>query len=51
MMEWTTLGYLTERVSALFIIMAVVTCRGKSRFVFKRQREFPGNSQDSFGRS
>lgn len=29
MMEWTPLGYLTERASALFIIMAVVTCRGK----------------------
>lgn len=52
-MAWTTLGYITERASALFIITAIVIWREKkkNRFGCKRQCEFPGNSRDYFGRS
>lgn len=43
MIKWTTLGYLTERASALFIIMAVVTCREKKVDLSSKDSEsFPG---------
>lgn len=44
------LGYITERASALFIIMAIVIWR-KKIIGCKRQWEFPGNSRDYFGKS
>ena len=42
MMVWTTLGYITERAAALFIIMAIVIWRGKKDLAAKDRASFLG---------